>query len=236
MKKLISVMLVLALCAMGCAFAEALDASGLWYLNVIESEGVLLDPALFGMEMVYELKADGSANLSSYGEIVETIKWRMEGENVIITNPAGESLTGRLEDGNMVFEDPENSLVMIYGREKQELQSYVPAQPVSDPTMQQFEGTWNALFIDMMGMQLPMTTLDMKLVVDIAGGSAVVTRNEGGVDVIYTAPVKLENGTLTIEAADDQMPMPLQLQQDGMLVYAEETEGLVMSMYFEKIA
>ena len=31
------------------------------------------------------------------------------------------------------------------------------------------------------------------------------------------------------------MPLPLQLQQDGKIVWVEDNEGMAISMYFEKI-
>jgi len=127
-------------------------------------------------------------------------------------------------------------VVMILGREKQELQSYVPAAVEPAPALQDFEGTWNAVMVDMLGMQMPMDALDMQLAIEIVGENAVVTHVEGGEEVVYSAPLKLEGSVLTVEAVDDQMPMNLQLQQDGKLVYAEEAEGLTLSMYFEKIA
>lgn len=235
MKKLISVILVLALCMLGCALAEAMDVTGVWYLNVIESEGVQLDPAMLGSELILTLNADGSAELESFGES-GFAGWHMDGDNVIITYEDGETMIACPDSGNLVIDDPEIGLTMILGREKQALQNYVPAQVVAEPTMQDFEGSWSATLIDMMGMQMPLDALDMTLVVEIAGDSAVVTHNEGEENTAYTAPVRLEGDVLTIEAVDDQMPMNMQLQQDGKLVYTEETEGLAMIMYFEKIA
>lgn len=235
MKKLISVMLVLALCAVSCAFAQAMDVTGTWYLNVIESEGVQLDPAMLGSELILTLNADGSAELESFGESGFAV-WHMENGNVIIAYEDGEAMTACPDSGNLVIDDQEIGMTMILGREKQALQSYVPAQLVADPTMQQFEGSWNAVLIDLMGMQMPLDALDMKLVVEIAGSSAVVTHIEGEENTSYTAPIKLEGNVLTVKAVDDQMPMALHLQQDGKMVYTEETEGLAMIMYFEKTA
>lgn len=236
MKKLISTVLALALCVLGCAFAEALDVTGDWYLNVIESEGVQLDLSMLGMEMVITLNADGSAEMSSFGEAEGGTSWRMDGSNVIITDAAGDTLTACPESGNMVIDDQESGVVMILGRERRELQGYVPAAVEDAPAMQDFEGIWNASIVDMMGMQLPMETLGMELVIEIVGENAVVTHTEAGEEVVYSAPLTLAGSVLTVAAVDDQMPMNLQLQQDGKLVCVEETEGLAMNMYFEKIA
>ena len=234
MRKLISAILALVLCVAGCAFAEALDVTGAWYLNVIESEGVQLDPALLGSELTLTLNADGSAELESFGE-TGFANWYMENGNVIISYEDGQTMTACPDNGNLVIDEAESDMTMILGRQKQELQNYVPAAVNSAPSMQDFEGAWRATIIDMMGMQMPMEVLGMQLVVDIAGDSAIVTHAEGETNTVYTAPLKLEGSVLTVEAVDDQMPMNLQLLQDGKMVYTEETEGLAMLMYFEKI-
>lgn len=236
MKKLICAILALALCVMGCAMAEALDVTGDWYLNVIESEGVQLDPAMLGLDLVITLNADGSAVMESFGEADDTSSWRMDGSNVIITDTAGDTLVACPDGGNLVIDDEQSGVVMILGREKQGLQNYVPAAVETAPALQDFEGTWSAVLVDMLGMQLPMDALGMQLAIQIVGENAVVTHAEAGEETVYSAPLTLNGSVLTVEAVDDQMPMNLQLQQDGKLVYIEETEGLVMSMYFEKIA
>lgn len=235
MKKMISMMLVLALCLLGFAVAEPMDVTGDWYLNTIESEGVELDPAMLGFELTLTLNADGSAGMESFGEADTNYSWVMDGENVIVTDSYDESMIFVPDGANLVVHDEENGFEMIMGREKTAPQGYVPAAVESAPAMQDFEGVWNAAIIDMMGMQLPMETIGMKLMVEIKDGSAEVTSNESGAEITYEAPVTLEGDTLTVAAVDDQMPLPLQLQQDGKIVWAEESEGMIISMYFEKI-
>ena len=236
MKRLISVMLVLAVCLLGCALGEPMDVTGEWFLNIIESEGVQLDPAQLGFELTLTLNADGSATMRSFDEADSSCTWIMDGENVVITDPAGDILTAAPEGANLVVHEEENGFVMILGREKAAPSGYVPAAVEENPAMEDFQGTWNAAIIDMMGMQLPMEAIGMKLVVEIKDATATVTSNESGTELTYTAPAHLEGDTLTVEAADDQMPLPLNLQQDGKLVWVEDNEGMTIRMYFEKIA
>ena len=235
MKKLISMMLVLALCLLGCAIAEPMDMTGDWYLNTIESEGMQLDPAVLGFELTLTLNADGSATMKSFDESDSSCSWVMDGENVVITDPAGDTMTAVPEGANLVVQEQESGFLMILGREKTAVQNYVPAAVEKNPAMDDFQGLWNAAIIDMLGMQLPMDTIGMKLMVEIKDTTATVTSNESGAETTYIAPVKLEGDTLTIEAVDEQMPLPLQLQQDGKLVWVEESEEMTISMYFEKI-
>lgn len=237
MKKLISLMLVLALCLMGGAFAEALDVTGVWYLNVIESDGMQLDPAMVGMEMTITLNADGSAAVENMGEADPRFTWEMDGETVVITDNAGVAMPAVMdEDGNMVILEEELGMTMILGREKTAIETYVPAPVEEEPALADFEGTWNAALIDMMGIQVSMEALEMKLQIEIAGTNALVTSNESGEEMSYNAPVHLEGDTLTVESMSEQMPMELQLQQDGKVVCTEENEGMIISIFFEKIA
>jgi len=235
MKRLISAMLVLAMCLLGCAMAEAMDVTGDWYLNMIEAEGVQLDPALLGFELTLSLNADGSATMQSFDESDSGCNWVMKGESVVITDPAGDSLLATVEGTNLVVHDEESGFLMVLGREKEAVQNYVPAAVETNPAMQDFEGVWSAALIDMMGMQLSMDAIGMTMVIEIQDGFATVTSIEEGADMSYQAPVSLQGDMLTVEASGDQMPLYLQLQQDGRMVYAEQSEEMAISMYFEKI-
>lgn len=236
MKRAFSMMLVLALCLLGFTAAEVADVTGVWYLNIIEMDGMQLDPEMMGFEQTFTLNADGSAVLSSFDEAEESCSWSMVDGLVQISDPAGDTLVAVLEGSDLVIDDEETGVTMILGREKQKPVGYVPAAVEKNPAISDFEGSWNAALIDMMGMQVSMEAIGMKLVVEIAGDTAKVVSNESGADVSYEAPVTLEGDTLNVAAVDDQMPLNLQLQQDGKLVFAEESEGMAITMYFEKIA
>lgn len=236
MKRMICAMLALAVGLLGFAAAEAMDVTGSWYLNVIETEGVQLDPAALGMEMSITLNADGSATMTALGEDADVGHWTISGSTVTVTDSTGDSMVAELVDGELVIAEESIGGSMVLGREKQTPTGYVPAAVESAPALSDFEGTWSAALIDMLGMQMSMEVLGMKLVIEISGETATVTSNESGADVSYEAPVSLEGSVLTVAAAGDEMPMELQLQQDGKLVFAEEGEGIAMYMYFEKIA
>lgn len=235
MKKLISMLLALAMCLMGLALAEAMDVTGDWYLNAIEAEGVQMDPALLGLDMSITLNADGTAALSSFGNGADMGTWSISGSILAITDSVGDTMIAELIGNELVIDETETiGGSMILGREKQAPQGYVPAAVESAPALQDFEGTWTASLIDMLGMQMAMDKIGMKLVLEIEGDKATVTSNESGADVSYEAPLTLQGDTLNVAAVEDQMPLHLQLQQDGKLVYAEEEEGMAVYIYFEK--
>lgn len=236
MKRALSMMLVLALGLLGFAMAEAVDLTGVWYLNIVETEGMQLDPAMIGMEMTLSLNADGSAEMDNGGETEAGWSWTNVDGVAQIADASGVAFAARLDGGNMVIANPDAGITMIFGQEKQALQLYVPAAVEESPALSDFEGSWNAALIDMMGMQVSMDAIGMQLVVEIAGETAKVTSNEDGAELRYEAPVTLEGNTLTVAAVDDQMPMTLRLQQDGKIVFAEESDGMAITMYFEKIA
>lgn len=236
MKKMLSMMLVLALCLLGFAMAEVADVTGVWYLNIVETEGMQLDPAMIGMEMVLVLNPDGSAEMTTGGETEAGWSWTTVDGVAQIADASGVAFAATMDGGNMVIDNPDAGITMIFGLEKQALELYVPAAVEANPALSDFEGTWNAAMIDMMGMQVSMDAIGMQLEVAIAGETARVTSNESGAEMSYDAPVTLEGDTLTVAAVDDQMPLTLKLQQDGKLAFSEEGDGMAITMYFEKIA
>ena len=64
MKKLLAVMLSLAMLLTAAAFAEEADLLGIWYLTGVGTEVGTYSPADFGMSMSIELNEDGTFKLS----------------------------------------------------------------------------------------------------------------------------------------------------------------------------
>ena len=73
MKKLLSVLLVLAMLLGACALAETVDLTGEWYLTELAMGDTSVDPSALGMNITITLNGDGTAVLvSTYGDEEET--------------------------------------------------------------------------------------------------------------------------------------------------------------------
>ena len=148
MKKLLAVMIALAMLLSAAALAEAADYTGMWYLNQMESEGMVYAPADFGITMSLELKEDGTAvSTQGQGDQSETGEgtWTIEDEGIAVTiDDATESFV--LEDGSLIGEA--DDMKMTFGREPVEVEVFVPAEPKADAAVEDYAGNWVAFKID----------------------------------------------------------------------------------------
>lgn len=236
MKKILSLVAVLAL-LLTAAWAENADmadrsqAVGSWYLSVLESEGMQFNPDDFGLSMVITLNADGTAELADDISGASMGTWSFDGIIVSILHD-DESVDGVLADGELRVLDENTDVLMIFRREKSAMDVYLPADPRTDATLEDYQGFWQATLFDFAGMQLPMESVNLKMELEISGETANITSNESGEDESFTSPVTFDGGALTL-TGKDSLPMRFELLQDGRLRYAEETEGETVAMYFE---
>lgn len=236
MKRILSLVAALAL-LLAAAWAENVDktdgseAVGSWYLSVLESEGTQFNPDDFGLSMVITLNADGTAELADDISGASVGTWSFDGIIVSILHD-GESVDGVLADGELRVLDENTDVLMTFRREKSETEAYLPADPRTDATLEDYQGFWQATLFDFAGMQLPMESVDLKMELEISGETAKVTSNESGEDESFTSTVTLDGAALIITGKADLL-MRFELLQDGRLRYAEETEGETVAMYFE---
>ena len=88
MKKLLSLLLALAM-LLGCtAFAEGVDYTGTWVLTGAESAGMQMGPetlAMFGLEMTMTFHADGTMSVTTMG-MEETGTWVATATGIAMTD------------------------------------------------------------------------------------------------------------------------------------------------------
>lgn len=88
MKRILSMILALAMMLCACAFAEneAVEAApiteeqilGLWNMEYITAEGYMITAQGYGMVVTLTIHEDGSAVMDFDGEIVEGMSWYIE--------------------------------------------------------------------------------------------------------------------------------------------------------------
>lgn len=231
MKKFAAVMLALLLC-LGVALAEDAGVTGTWYLNELAAEGITMSPASVGMNLVMVLNADNTATMEGLSE-PEVGTWAMEEGKTLVTLD-GEPMAFVLEEGNLVADN--NGLKMIFGREKVEAVVFTPGEAKADATMDDYNGTWNAFLVDMMGMQMTLEEMGLTMQVIVENGKAVVLEGMGDEMVSSEADAEVKEGLLLLMLDGMDTGSALQYLDGDMLEMTQPVvEGMSMSVYFERV-
>ena len=254
MKKLLCALLALAmLCA--CAVAETVDVTGTWYLTKSYNEKFDLDCVQMGLDATLTLQPDGTVDMDAQWEFMSRIwedevgpdettdeeppaeiRWKMDGDKVILTYENNETRELTLVDGNLVEIEEELGTTDVYTREKPVLNYFDPGAPLTDVTLEDFDGTWNAAIVNFAGVDLTAEELSLEMTVELSGGSGTITDSSAVLrePQIYTVTGELADGVLTVteEVAETDTPavITLTLCDSGVMVYFDGSN----TIYFER--
>ena len=239
-RNLIAILMCLVMVCCGvCAQAEATapDLTGVWTLDSIVAGEMTISPSMMGLTMTLTVNADGTIVLDSNGE-QEQSTWTQDGDKLIVD---GDAFT--YVDGKLTAEEPSMGAAMYFVRG--DAAAEAPAAPVllTDVTQADFNGAWNAVSVEMMGMELPMAMMGSGIAVEINDTQAKATFSEtaedGTVESFGAAGAcSLADGVLTVVIPDgeEDFTLQLQLRSDDKMVFAVEEEGMAMNILFEKVA
>ena len=229
MKKIIAILLAMALCR-GAALAEEADITGEWFATEITMGELSFNPVNMGVEMSITLNADGTTVVQAAGEKLDGT-WVKENGSAAVTTD-GKTMIFTPVDGKLVTED--SGAYLIFEREKPEAERYVPAEPMTDATMEDYNGVWDAVLADVMGMQTSVAAMGMSMQFVVSDGQVMVVEGVGEEATYGETTGIVENGTLKIQSEGNELS--LQLCQDGVLVLVQDMgEGMTVSIYFEKL-
>lgn len=185
----------------GSAMASEEDLTGIWYCELMEQDGQVVDGATMasmGMVTTVTLNEDGSAVLSMSGVDTEGT-WT---DGAIEIN--GNSVPFEINDGKMTIGDTENT--MILGREEPVPVDLTMAPAVEDPELSDLNGTWNVTSYVTMGLSLPLkivSGIDVSIV--FQDGTAVYKETD------YDTETHTEvTGTIELE-------IPAEIDEDGTI-------------------
>ena len=185
----------------GSAMASEEDLTGIWYCELMEQDGQVVDGATMasmGMVATVTLNEDGSAVLSMSGVDTEGT-WT---DGAIEIN--GNSVPFEINDGKMTIGDTENT--MILGREEPVPVDLTMAPAVEDPELSDLNGTWNVTSYVTMGLSLPLkivSGIDVSIV--FQDGTAVYKETD------YDTETHTEvTGTIELE-------IPAEIDEDGTI-------------------
>ena len=245
MKKLLAILLAMAMLLCAVALAETVEAVeeaaepdpaeafvGVWYLNEMQMEGMSISPASFGVEMTIELKADGIAvGNSVQGEEVENKEgtWAVEGDTVTVTID-DEPMVFTVQEGNLVADS--DGMVMIFGTEKVEAEIFEPAAARTDAAEEEFAGAWTAFKINMDGTYMDAALLGEEITATIEGTTVTLNGFLFDGDAFET---QYADGALAFSVEDPESALiagiKAQLLEDGtMALTITASEDLVLIM------
>lgn len=244
MKKILSLLLALAM-MLGCfAFAEGVDYTGTWVLTGAEASGVQMGPdmlAMLGMDMTMVLNADGSVALSMMG-MEETGTW-VATENGIAITDATETVEAIYQDEKLLMN--QDGVTMMLTREGAAPALNAEAAPTVlagvDPAA--FEGSWLLTTASVMGMEMNVEDMGVYMGLVLSQGQALfaTTDENGGIvteQISYTVNEVEGVGTVCTLVGQDQTTgeivevLALNLLNDGRLVWKLNMEGMVVEYFF----
>ena len=233
MKKLFAIVIALAMLLSAAALAEAADYAGVWYLNAMEAEGESYSPATFGIEMSIELKDDGTVvGISSMGggeAEPQAGVWEIDGDHVNVTIDDS-TLAMTLEDGALIGES--DGQKMVFGREKVEVEVYVPAAPKADAAVEDYAGKWVSAKIGTEGIYMDAAALGLDFTAAIEGTTITL---DGILFPSEAIEATFADGALTYAVEDPENALlaglTAQLLEDGnmsmMVTFSDSMEFIL---------
>ena len=260
MKKLLCALLALAmLCA--CAVAETVDVTGTWYLNEIKLSEECINPAAMNLELAFTLDENGAfvdgydwaviqsmAGMEAANPGEEPLEgaWEMRGDSVIVTIEDS-AMAFATVDGGLVFDSaasddgssPEINIRLTFRREKPEVALFDPGTALTDVTLADFDGTWNATLVQIGSMEFTPSESGMEMTIELSGGEGrYLQKLEAfATPIEFSAVGELTaGGALILSDEDGNAQSALyRLYDSGVMACLEENEGgLPGAIYFER--
>lgn len=133
------------------------EVTGEWYLIEMGEEGMSINPADFGMEILLILNEDSTCSMEVPGEESEQGTYDVSEEGITIHVEEQEDVTlAMLEDGTLFTEQDGTS--MTFSREKPETVDWdavLGSTLTEDAAIEDFAGTWQAMAVDVWGTKMP---------------------------------------------------------------------------------
>lgn len=240
MKRMITLLLalILSLSVLSFAAAEA-DVTGTWYLTEGVADGFSLDASLLGLDWHFTLRADGNCEFYADGDEV-TIPWTLSG-NLLTLHGVNEPIIVNLEGDQLVIHMDDVALIFTRGQSDSDSVSdsvsisNAPANARANVSQADFQGTWTAHTVEMMGMQLPLENTGMGMEITIDGDSAVSALIEGGERDTVTNSLRYEGSCCIVVAKNSsENDIPLYILDDGDMLCIYADEDMEINFYLSK--
>ena len=240
MKRMLSLLTALMmLCVLLPAAAEGADVTGIWYLSSVMLGETEMSPASMGMNLSFDLKADGTAVAFMAGAEEtkeETATWALNEEGAVVISQDGVDTVLTVSDGRL--EGDLGGVIGVFTREAPVAEE-APA-PVAADSEDAFLGSWKLTKVDMDGTLMPVDVLsaagmEMSAVLTVEAGKASVVLNFLGMELpAIEGATAFADGALamTVEGLED--PIAITLCDNGEIYAVISVSALNTSlpMYF----
>ncbi len=220
---------VLALCMMlTCAAALAEDITGEWSLIEIRVEGSSINPALFGMDMVFDFTADGTCRVTtSYGEESETADatWTQNGNAISVAVNGTVLYEMVLENGTLTMDGGLEGLFVFSRDAVEAAEAELPVAVLAE-NADVFKGEWVLSAVSAGGALAPAEAMGAAGTMKIDDAKVVLAWSDTEMESEYT----FGDGSLQFAAMG--MEVSLALTDTGWLALPLEIEGTSMILYF----
>ena len=250
MKKLLSLILALAM-LLGCvAFAEGVDYTGTWVVTglVVEELGMKMGPNALqqaGMDATMTLNADGTAVLTFEGE-AEDGAWVANENGVAITDASATTMNAVYQDEMLILEEAGQKMMFTREGAAPAIAEEEAPTILANVDPKEFEGQWLLTKANLMGMDFPAESLGLYMALMLSEGSGVFAgTNENGElvasEITYTVEEEEGVGTVMVvlvtnaETGETAVLMTLNKLSDGTLVYNYEEAGMVIAYVFSMV-
>lgn len=236
MKKWVLACVILCMLLSVPAMAEAADVAGTWYLTEIDIEGSIITPEDLGVQTTLELNADGGAVMDTQGlDTPPKGTWTADGGAITVILD-GESYACTVADGVLSM-TAEEDMCMRFSREQPEVSAFVPAAAVDAP-VEDFEGSWIAVKMEMDGMVYNSSILGSDISAVIEGTEIKLDGylfNNKSLELTYADGAMTQSGI--DDASGERVGLTVRILEDGMLAVTleagESTGALVF--YMERV-
>ena len=240
MKKMLSLLTALMmLCAMLPAMAEGADVTGIWYLSSVMLGDTEMSPASIGMNLSFDLKADGTAVAIMAGAEEtkeETATWALNEEGALVITQDGTDSVFTVGDGRL--EGDLGGVIGVFTREAPVAEA-APA-PVAAESEDAFLGSWKMTKVDMDGTLMPVDILssmgmEISAVLTVEAGKASVVLNFLGTELpAIEGSTAFADGALAMTVEGLEEPISISLCDNGEIYAVISVSALNSSlpMYF----
>lgn len=249
MKKLISLLLALAM-MLGCmAFAEGVDYTGVWVLTGIDASDYMIGPtalAKLGMnDVTLTIHADGTSVLA-LGASPETYPWT-QSEDGIVLNVDGDMQHLIYHLDVLYFVQDDDMLMFTREGATPAIDDAFPAAVLAQVDPAAFEGKWLLTSKTISSIALQAEEMDAYMALELFDGKCLYTYvEENGekftTEMIYTVEEVEGVGTVaTVETLDETTGettefLALNMLENGWLYSAVDSDGMKADCFYTRQA
>lgn len=246
MKKILSLLLALAM-MLGCvAFAEGVDYVGTWVLTGAESDGVQMGPstlAAIGMDMKVVVNADGTVTLSMMG-MEEGGTWAATENGIAITDST-ETVEIAYQNEMLLMNQSGVNMMLTREGAAPAIAEAEGATALAGVDPAAFEGQWLLTTANVMGMEMPVDGLGLYMALVLSQGDALFATTDDNGEIVteqvsYTVAEVDGVGTVCTIIGQDSATgeivevLDLKMLSDGRLNWSLDMDGLIVEYYFTK--